>query len=85
LTAAQFGGHGVEIDRETGRHAFDDGDQRLAVGLAGGQKTQHPALILSEKFAASGARRFDRPGVLPGPFSCTVVTVHVREATPQRL
>ena len=51
LAPPQFGGDRVEIDRQTGRHAFEDGDERLAVRLAGSEKTQHRGLILSEVFA----------------------------------
>ena len=54
LAAAQLGGDRVEVDREAGRHAFEDRDERLAVRLAGGEKSQHAAFILSENIAASG-------------------------------
>src|SRR2546429_1430210 len=40
LTAPQVRGHGVEVDREAGRDAVDDRDERLAVRLAGGQKSR---------------------------------------------
>ncbi len=57
LAAAQLGGHRVDVDREARRHAFDDRHERLAVRFAGGQKSQHSAVILSEIIAASGRRR----------------------------
>ena len=41
LAPAQLGGDRVEVDREAGGHAFEDRDERLAVRLAGGQKSQH--------------------------------------------
>ena len=71
LAAAQLRGDGVEVDGESGRHAFENRDERLAVRLAGSEKSQHRRVILSEKFA--------RPGRAPewiwrktdGPTSCT--------------
>ena len=71
LAPAQVGGDGVDVDGKTGRHAFDDGDERLAVRLAGGQKTQHAGFILSEKIASSGPRSRDRPSDPRGRVSCT--------------
>jgi DNA-binding NtrC family response regulator/tetratricopeptide (TPR) repeat protein len=44
------------------------------VRLAGGQKTQHSAFILSEKIAASVERTTDLPSDPCGPSSCTVVS-----------
>jgi hypothetical protein len=54
LPAAQIGGDGLDIDREPGRYAFQDGEERFPVRLAGSQKSQHSSFILSEIFAASG-------------------------------
>ena len=57
LAAAELRGDRVEVDREAGGHAFENHHERLPVRLAGGQKSQHDAFILSEKFAHSGAPR----------------------------
>ena len=54
LPPAQLRGHRVEIDREAGRNAFEDRDERLTMRLAGGEKSQHSSHILSEKIAAPG-------------------------------
>ena len=64
LTPAKLRGDGVEIDREAGRHAFEDGDERLAVRLAGSEKTQHRSVILSEKIARPGDAAWSQQGQL---------------------
>ena len=70
LPPAQLRGHRVEVDRQTGGHAFEDRDERLAVRLTSRQKSQHERLIVAEKIATSGRLaatrvawcRVDRPG-----------------------
>ena len=57
LTAPQLGRDRFEIDRQTRRQAFENGDERLAVRLARCEKTQHRCLILSELFAHSDRGR----------------------------
>ena len=52
------GGEGVEAcDLETGRHAIERDHERLSVGFAGAEKSQHPKEIVYEEIAHSGARR----------------------------
>src|SRR6266481_5870180 len=48
LAAAELRGDRGELDRQSCRHAFEDRDERLAVRLAGRQKSQHERLILSK-------------------------------------
>ena len=63
LAPPQFERDGVEIDRQTGRHALEDGDETLAVRLTGRQKPQHSSSILYEETATLRTRaraRFTR-------------------------
>jgi hypothetical protein len=53
LTPLELLGDGVEIDMKPGRHALENHDQAFAVGLTGGEKTQHCLVILYEVSAAS--------------------------------
>ena len=48
LTAPQIRGDGIGIDREAGGKSFEYRDERLAMRLACGQKTQHRLVILHE-------------------------------------
>ncbi len=48
LTPLELFGDGLEIDMQSGRHAFENDDESLAVRLAGGEKTQHCLAILYE-------------------------------------
>ena len=57
LAPAQLRGDRVEVDREARRHAFENGDERLAVRLAGGEKSQHRAFILSNSVETTSAGR----------------------------
>ena len=41
LAAAELSGNRVEIEREARRHPFENGDERLAVRLAGGEEAKH--------------------------------------------
>src|SRR5207249_8684014 len=75
LPPPQLGRDGIEIDREPRRNSFEDGDERFAVRLAGGQKTQHSRFILSEKIAASRTRSRDLLRDRCGRRSCTVARV----------
>src|SRR5882672_4481091 len=54
LASAQLGRDSVEVHRQSGRNALENRDERLAVRLAGSEKSQHRCLILSEIFARSG-------------------------------
>jgi hypothetical protein len=44
----------IEIDRQAGGHAIEDGDEGFPVRLAGSEKSQHRSVILTEKFARPG-------------------------------
>ena len=59
LAAAQLLGDGVEIQVQACRHPFQNHHEPLAVGLAGGEKTQHCSVILYEVSALSGAAAGD--------------------------
>ncbi len=48
LAPAQIARHRVEVDDEAGRDAFENRDERPAVRLASGQKSQHSPFILYE-------------------------------------
>ena len=69
LTAPQIRGDGIGIDREAGGKSFEYRDERLAMRLACGQKTQHRLVILHELSATSrraGVRRVvGRPAIEP--------------------
>src|SRR6185436_318153 len=56
LPAPQLRGDRVEIDGESGGHAFENHHERRAVRFARGQKSQHWSFILSEKIAHPGRR-----------------------------
>ena len=43
--AGQLGADVFDRDRQPGGQALDDDDERLAVGLAGGQEAQHPSMV----------------------------------------
>ena len=71
LAPAELGGERVEVDREAGGHAFEDRDERLAVRLAGSQKSQHSRVhsirnicLLRTVLAGRSAARSARAGVL---------------------
>ena len=53
LTTAELRRDAIEVERETRRKPFEDRDERLAMRLTGGEKSQHRGLILSEKSAHS--------------------------------
>jgi len=61
LPAAKVVRERVEIDGEAGGKPLEDRDERFAVRLASGQKSQHSRFILAELFA----RFFQRPRDLP--------------------
>ena len=48
LTPLELFGDRVEVDVQSGRHAFENDDETLAVRLAGSEKTQHCLVILYE-------------------------------------
>ena len=54
LTPPEFRRDGLEIERQAGRHAVEDGDERFSVRLAGSEKSQHRSVILTEKIARPG-------------------------------
>ena len=54
LAAPQLCGERVEVDREPCGNAFEDGDERLAVRFAGGEKPHHQRFIVYEVFAPPG-------------------------------
>ena len=57
LAPLQLLGDGVEVESKAGRHAFENGDEALAMRLAGSEKTQHCPVILYEVSALSGRGR----------------------------
>ena len=60
LAAAKLGGDGVKIERQARRHSFENGDERLAVRLAGGEETQHQTefiLIVVRTVGSAGSGR----------------------------
>src|SRR5262249_11753446 len=54
LPPAQLRGHGVEIDRQARRHAFENRDERLSVRFSRGEKTQHPRSFYPKNLHAPG-------------------------------
>ena len=54
LPPPQLAVHEIEIDGDTGWKAGDKGDERLAVGLAGGGETDHIDLIVTETAFVGG-------------------------------
>ena len=46
LAPAKLSGDRVEVEREARRHPFENGDERLAVRLAGGEETQHQSRFI---------------------------------------
>ena len=57
LAAPELRVERVDIDVETGGHAIERDHERLSVGFAGAEKSQHSKEIVYEEIAHSGARR----------------------------
>ena len=56
LAAPQLPVEPVDVDLEAGRHAVDGDDERLAVRLAGAEKSEHSRSFYTKKLRAPGAR-----------------------------
>ena len=56
LAPFELFGDRVEVQMETGRHPFQNGDEALAMRLTSSEKTQHCHVILYEVSAPSGRR-----------------------------